>query len=225
MPTPRDWTSPEELITAMARYPWQERFERNRHTLAATDRNCFIRRYVGGNTFRAFRRLPHSPAMVFRDRAYHALFERPGYFPSLLTSRSQRDYDRWIDSLAQHLRSAWKREMEGHPMPFGPSLKLPSLIMKWLCFSSEVPQPSFDRLIWRLHIPLDSYSIQAVRNCVSEFPNAVCIGRVPRSAGMGFITNVELYRAFQAGMRLLAQRAGVPPIVLDYVAWDGGHTE
>ena len=40
------------------------------------------------------------------------------------------------------------------------------LLMKGVCGVPEIPKATYDRLVWFLHVPLDSYSIQAVRNCI-----------------------------------------------------------
>lgn len=55
----------------------------------------------------------------------------------------------------------------GCDISFGPSLKLPNLLMKGVCVvPEEIPKPTYDRIVWFLHVPLDSYTIQAIRNCI-----------------------------------------------------------
>jgi hypothetical protein len=40
---------------------------------------------------------------------------------------------------------------------------------------------------------------------------------------MSSIKDKREYQALQEGIRVLAQRAGVPPIAYDYLAWDVSH--
>ena len=40
---------------------------------------------------------------------------------------------------------------------------------------------------------------------------------------MNFVKDYEAYTCLQVGIRQLADQAGVPPIALDYLAWDDVH--
>ena len=103
------------------------------------------------------------------------------------------------------------------------SFKLPNLLVKRLCLYREVKLKDFNRVVWFLHVPLDSYTIVAVKNCVESFPDQGVIGKVPSTATMSLIKNQKMYDAFQAGIRRMAREAGVPPITLDCLAWDKSH--
>jgi len=113
--------------------------------------------------------------------------------------------------------------MLGNDISYGPSLKLPNLVMRHVCLYRGLSDELVEKLVWYLHVPLDSFTIQAVARCVDLFPNKQAIGRIPASATMSFIKNREMYEAFQEGIRQMAAEAGVPPIALDYVAWDSSH--
>jgi hypothetical protein len=176
---------------------------------------------VGANTFRAFHNMPRKPSEVFRGWALEALIGRPGYFNKLLSIENRADYDRWLHFFAADFRRHWKRKM-GCEIPFGASLKLPNLLMKGVCGVHEIPKTTYDRLVWFLHVPLDSYSIQAVRNCIDVRLQRQ-IGRIPSSAGMGFVKTLGVYDGLQEAIRLLAEKAKVPPIALDILAWDQAH--
>jgi hypothetical protein len=41
----------------------------------------------------------------------------------------------------------------GCEIPFGPSLKLPNLLMKGVCGLHEIPEATYNRLVWYLHVP------------------------------------------------------------------------
>ncbi len=186
---------------------------------AQSDWHSIVDGAVGANTFRAFARLPNRPSAVFREWAYEFLVAGGEHFSNLMAINSQLEYDEWLIECAGTFRRHWKRRM-GSEIPFGPSLKLPNLLMKSACLWRGIPKSKSNRLIWRLHVPLDSYTIQAVRNCMD--PGGT-IGRIPTSAGMGYVNDIETYLAFQELLRSLSGKAKVPPIAIDILAWDVAH--
>ena len=218
MPTPKQWTSSSKLLDALKRCDWQAWFNQGRTEEASGTWTDLITRAVGGNTFRAFRGLPKPPSQVFRSWAHDELLKK-GYFDWLLAVATQDQYNLWLAALAEDLRSTWKAE-EGKQMPYGPSMKLPSLVAKRACLSPQMPSRQFEGLVWFLHVPLDSYTIQAVRRCAAAFWGARLIGAIPSGASMGFVSNPGSYYAFQEGIKSLAADAQVPPIALDVLAWD-----
>lgn len=222
MAKPKVWTDPEKLVTDLKECDWRDRFDRGRQREAGSDARTVIQHSVAANTFRAFRGLPNKPSVVFRQWAFDALFGTTTFFERLLAVTTTSQYDSWLMELADHFRRSWRDAM-GRDVPFGPSLKLPNLLVKSLCLLRDMPRPAVDRIIWFLHVPLDSYTIQAVRGSIVVFPDSAQIGRIPPSAGMGWITNMRMYQAFQAGIGVLATRSGVPRIALDCLAWDAGH--
>jgi hypothetical protein len=107
----------------------------------------------------------------------------------------------------------------GTEMPYGPSYKLPNLLVKCVAMRPEIPAPQRQLLVKCIHIPLDSYTIQALRAWFT-LPQG---GRIPSGATMKFINDLRTYEAFQNEIRQIADIAGVPPITFDYLAWDAGH--
>ncbi len=73
-------------------------------------------------------------------------------FRKLLSIKNRADYDRWLNQFAADFRGHWKRQM-GCEIPFGPSLKLPNLLMKGVCGLHEIPEATYNRLVWYLHVP------------------------------------------------------------------------
>jgi len=216
MPKPKQWTDQVELVEDLKGCRWELRSSKP----PPTDWKRTIKEWVGANTFRAFRHMPEKPSKVFREWAFEALVRRHG-FQELLSIKSRGNYDKWLHHLAADFRSRWKSKM-GREISFGPSLKLPNLLMKGVCGLHEIPEATYKRLVWYLHVPLDSYSIQAVRNCIDEGLKRQ-IGYIPSPAGMGFVTTPEVYDGLQQAIRLLAKKAKVPPIALDILAWDHAH--
>jgi hypothetical protein len=220
MPKPKEWDGPEDLVRDLKRYKWQTWFKRERAKEVESDLPAIVKVAVESNTFRAFQNLPQKPSETFRDWANQALH---GHFRSrLLTVRSQKQYDAWLSGLVRDLRKHWKKKMK-RTIPYGPSWKLPNLLVKRLCLYRELPAQAIDRIIWFLHVPLDKYTILAVKNCVSSFPDPGAIGKVPTGATMSFVKNRRMYNAFQSGIKELTWKAKVPPIALDCLAWDKHH--
>jgi len=220
LPTPKQWESPAKLVDDLRHYDWRGWFHAGRRSNADKDLRAIIKVAVERNTFRAFHKLPNRPSETFRNWAFQA-FNQPS-LAGLLTVNSQSQYDEWLSSLVADFQRDWKEHM-GSEIPFGPSFKLPNLLVKRLFVYREMPTDVFERIVWFLHVPLDSYTIRAVANCVESFPEPISIRKVPSTASMGFVKNEEMYSAFQSGMRKLASKAGVPPISLDCLAWDEGH--
>jgi hypothetical protein len=212
MPTPKIWETADDLVVALKK-DWNTRASKLRN--ADADWETSIESAVSGNTFRAFRNLPHRPSRVFREWAFDALITR-GYLNELKKVRTQENYDQWLDKLVSDFGKYWKRKMKVS-IPFGPSYKLPNLLMKVVC--QRLSPTHRKRTVCFLHVPLDSYTLLGIRSCVI-LPN----GRsIPNRATMRFVDSKEVYTAVQHYIKGLARRAGVPMIAYDYLAWDVGH--
>ena len=214
MPKPKQWPDRATLVRDLRNYGWQKQFGR----VNPADVALIVRRSVSSNTFRAFHHCPKQPSVVFRKWAESALTER-SFLDSLKSVRSRSSYDKWLAAFAQDFRYYWQREMR-KSISFGPSLKLPNLVVKGL-LARDLPGKMRQRLVWFLHVPLDSYTIQALRNGLDK--RGVEIGTIPSNASMGFVRDQSVYDNLQEQIRSLAKEAGVPPIALDYLAWDASH--
>lgn len=212
MPQPKTWLSQAALISDLKEC-WHSR-DQNIDVYSA-DWQTIIREAVSSNTFRAFQRLPARPSITFREWALDALTTR-GYFEELLNLLTQEDYDRWLDRYVSDFRTYWHKAMNAD-ISFGPSYKLPNLLMKLVC--QRLPPADHSRVAWFLHVPLDSFTLVGIRKLV-VLPH----GRlIPRSATMRFIGSSEVYTCVRSQIRELAAKAGVPAIAYDYLAWDHGH--
>jgi hypothetical protein len=214
MPTPRQWKDRDHLVRGLKNYKWKKWFDRE-------ELRMIIRDAVGANTFRAFKRHgSNRPSVTFREWANKALNAKTLH--KLWAVKSQPEYDEWLSKLVNSFTRRWKFKMD-KKMPFGPSFKLPNLLAKRLCLHRAVKPKDFNRVVWFLHVPLDSYTILAVKNCTQCFLDVDDIGRISKTATMSFVKNRKMYDAFQSGIRQLAREAGVPPITLDCLAWDKSH--
>ena len=167
---------------------------------------------VGANTFRAFHHMRQKPSEVFREWAIKALNIRR--LQSLRCVRSQKQYIEWLHELQVNFQLFWKAKMRKE-IAFGPSLKLPNLLMKQLCLWSGIGESDYKTIVGYLHVPLDVYTIQAIANCVDASAAKTDIGRIPKSAAMKFVENRKMYEALQEVIRGVAKKAKVAPIALD----------
>jgi len=87
----------------------------------------------------------------------------------------------------------------------------------WSGFSDEERR----RLISFLHVPLDSYTLMAIRNCLSETEASWVM--IPSSPTMRSIGDNETYVALQAAVRQIADEAGTQAICIDVLAWNPTH--
>ncbi len=221
MPPAKRFPDEGTIIAALHECRWNEQFAKSRRGASDHDLSSIIHDSVGKNTFRAFRHQPRKPSETFRSWALSALDN--ARLNSLRQVNSQPQYSGWLMELSDHFRSFWKDQMEGNEISYGPSLKLPNLLMRHVCLYKELSDVCSEKLRWYLEVPLDSYTIQAVANCVDSFAGKAAIGKIPLTATMNFVRNRAMYEAFQDGIRQIAKKAGVPAIALDLAAWDDSH--
>jgi hypothetical protein len=219
---PKQWPNTESLVKDLRRYPWKEQwFDYERKRCDGLDLPTLIKESILGNTFRGLRvHLGKRPSEVFRRWARRKL--EGGAYDALLRVRSRKDYDSWLLNFADSLRRSWRRQMDKEPK-YGCSMKLVNLLTKKMIFYQGMPPMIARRQTQFLHVPLDHYSLVAVRNCLADFPHRDSVGEIPLSATMSFVRNPQMYNALQNGMRRIAKRAGVPAIVIDVLAWNRLH--
>ena len=201
MPKPKIWDDSDALIRDLKGY-WRRQSQQS--VKVSTEWEEGIRRAVAGNTFRAFRKMPRPPSRVFREWARESLVTR-GFFEELNTISSQKEFDKWLRRLVGGFRRYWLREM-GCEIPFGPSYKLPNLLMKTVC--NKLPSRQRMAVVGFLHVALDSYTLVGLRDCI-RLPNG---RKIPTTATMRFVTDEKVYEDLQQKIRALAKRARVPAI-------------
>jgi hypothetical protein len=220
MPPPKIWENANVLIADLSQRIVQSNALVLRPIDTPADWKRSIRNAVSGNTFRAFPKQksptaktqqPQHPSQVFRDWAFDALITR-GYFKELKRVQSRVGYDDWLEKLVRDFRLHWKRKML-YSIPFGPSYKLPNLLMKVVCY--RLPPSQCQRVLKYLHVPLDSYTLVGIRECM-KLPDG---RRIPTTATMNFVKGKKVYWAVQKRIRELAKSAGVVPIAYDHLAW------
>jgi hypothetical protein len=210
-PVPYEFQNRRELIERLlhGKTEYEKWFAERKESLEE-----IVRHSVAGNTFRAFQRLPQKPSIVFRTWASEECM-RPSFIGELESVRSQTDYDGWLSLFSDKLNDTWQKHMD-QSMPFGPRRKLPNLLMKEVVLWTGLSNGQRTNLIQWLHVPLDSYTLVGIRNCI-ENP------KIPKRATMGFVASETVYDQIQLAIRKIAAEAKVPAIYFDNLAWNSKH--
>jgi hypothetical protein len=201
----------QEIIARLARDRSEiaKQFERREQSIER-----IVELSVGGNTFRSFRGLSKKPSVVFREWATAMLVDNDTTI-RLEALRSQTDYDGWLQETCCAFRSTWQART-GIVMPYGASRKLPDLLIKHFAWWSGLPDNLRDRLIAFLHVPLDSFTLVGIRNCVAD-------PEIPSNATMKFVAGPTMYNQIQRAILEVTDQAKVPAIYFDVLAWNMGH--
>ena len=211
MPKPYEFSTEAELVQRLGErstvHVAREFFAQQSPDIAHV-----VKTGVAGNTFRAFRNLPVRPSVAFRAWA-------TSYIEKTLTGSSAisdgPSYARYVHDSTMKLCSEW-RCVTGSEMGYGRGAKLFNLVMKKFACLSSLSENQRLALIDLQHVPLDSYTIIGLRAIVPRLS-------IPKSATMKFVKTPAQYAEFQAAIREIANKAGVPPIYYDVLAWDMGH--
>lgn len=210
----RYWSNPNQLINSLREFNWSAAIAQKR-TQQTTDMSDLVKRAVQANTWRGFAGL--RPSKIFRPWAVEVF--SGSALTELLGIENRTTYDEWLARLAAALERHWK-DCGGGQIGCGPKYKLIDLLLKIVCESPVVHDDIWRRLVGLIHVPLDKHVLLGLRSCVRHFPNYGSIGVIPEKPSMNFVKNYEAYTSLQEGIRRLANEAGVPPIALDYLAWD-----
>jgi hypothetical protein len=216
MPTAHEFQNKKELVKQLGTHrkyltQWFDR----RHE----DVWQMVIESVGSGTFRAFR---GRPSEVYRSWAYKRLQDTK-VVEQIGSLNSEEEYDWWIENFSTNFRKYWSNQMGAEKrISYGPSRKLPNLLMKHIVLWNRFDDEQRSRLIRFLHIPFDSYSLLAIRNCIPA-PHGEIVGRIPKNVTMKFVDSQAKYDALQTVFRMIANEAKVPAIYVDVLAWNKSH--
>jgi hypothetical protein len=206
-----EFESEEEIIASLrdSKRMMENFFRQRRSSLAEIVSNA-----VAGNTFRAFAHLPKQPSKIFRE---WAISEFTSQHERVLSIRTRTEYGRWLESSCERLNEFWKSNM-GASMNYGPRRKLPNLLMKQFVLWREINEDQRFSLLHFLHVPLDKYSLVALRRC---YPHL----RIRSSSTMSFVDGREKYENIQQAIQSICTRANLPAIYFDILTWDKAHLD
>jgi hypothetical protein len=210
-PTPYEFRNAEEITRCLVRDKTRlgKWFDRRISTLDEIARSV-----LSGNTFRAFPNMSQHPSAVFRRWAM-AEFQNRKTVSELTTINSQAQFDRWVREFSGRFAKAWRRQMNVS-IPYGPGRKLPNLLLKCFVLWDGLSRVQRAKLLSYLHVPLDSFTLIALRNCISD-------PKIPKNATMKFVGDETMYNLIQEVIRDIAHKARVPAIYFEVLAWDKRH--
>jgi len=172
---------------------------------------------VGSNTYRRFAcKGGKHPSGVFREWANHQIQSETNTIKGIELA-SQSAFDSWNEKFAAHFKNFWDQRM-AESINYGPSRKIPNLLLKRLLLWTDIEHGSGKKLLSFLHVPWDSYTLNAIRLCASEIS-------LPKKPSMKDVDTKEKYESLLNLTRKACKKASVPPIYLDTLAWNKSHPE
>lgn len=211
MPTPYEFTSEKALIDAL-KQPKTIKAGQNFFSQISYSIDDVVTRGVSGNTFRAFRNLPVQPSKTFRNWARGYIQDT---FSELSQISSDVAYSDYVHQATVSLCDIWEEQTKSE-MGYGRGAKLFNLVLKKFACLDDLTKEQRNTLIALQHVPLDSYTILGLRLIYPDLA-------IPRNATMKFISTPEQYKQFQEKIIDIANKADVPAIYYDILAWDMGH--
>ncbi|MGH2522545.1 MAG: hypothetical protein ACRDH2_08580 [Anaerolineales bacterium] len=210
-PIPYEFRDEEEIVKRLSRHKTKigKWFDKRIETLGEVTFTG-----VESNTFRAFRNMPKRPSLIFREWA-SAEFQNKKLIKELVSIDSQPRYDDRLITFSDRLCQVWRKQM-GIIMPYGPSRKLPNLLLKCFVLWNGLNNKQRNNLIGYLHVPLDSFTLVGIRNCISD-------PQIPATATMRFVAGETMYNQIQKAIRDITSRVEVPAIYFDILAWNMSH--
>lgn len=212
----------EDLVSRLQRRPWQDDFRKMHDNVVGTSGIDMgplsaIHRSVSGSTFRAFRsRKEWTPSLVFREWAGRRLVG--GKFNELVEVDSRPGYRGWAIDLARNLDREWQGRLR-EPLGIPRALKLINLLAKGLCAVSPLWPAKFKTVVWFVHVPLDKYSLRPLA-CIPELSR---LGINWNTATMSSVLDIKTYDRIQKSIHSICEKATVPALAYDFLAWDVPH--
>lgn len=186
-----------------------------------------VKSSVTGNTFRAFRFRSvgiHdlAPSSVYREWTNLQLNKDKNAICKIESFESMMQY---VIDTASKLDKDWSEKTKGrNKIGFGRSAKLLNLSIKHLLHLDKklCPELNKSEFIKYLNVPLDSYTIQAIRNICPEL-------NIPKNASMGYIQDENQYRKFQNTILELTKKSNnnsereITPFDYEFAVWNAAH--
>lgn len=188
---------------------------------ASNDWNVLVEHSVRQNTFRAFH--GQTPSKSFHTWTVEHF--RKEDFKKLIDQSDEISFDEAHSELVDSLIESWPDCINyGHAaINYGQAAKLTDLAVLAAYQSSQLDTTDLNKAARFIHVPLEEYVLLAIRNCAKTFPGPDAIRKIPPKPSMGFVRSHRQYMALQCGIRFLAKKADVPPLVLDFITWKESH--
>lgn len=135
---------------------------------------------------------------------------------------NQAEYDEAILQFTHRFIDDWAEKCD-HPskrIGFGPAVKMINLLVKTM---QRHKTERINGLEAYMHVPLDWFTLAPMCFIVNDLVDVKYALPITENSTAEFVVNVDLYLLLQSAMRKLANQANCPPIVYDYMCWDGQH--
>lgn len=191
-----------------------------------TTKNAIIRESVESNTYRAFQNKPkkgikyaNTPSSIFRSWAQSVFFVK--YFPRVGKIKNERSFSALHEEIVANLSAYWKKEGKcTKELETAYSCKLVDLLFKFLPRCNKLSNKQRIKLISLIYVPLDSYTLKAIRYLWNEQKNLDLNRRIPSSPGMGLVENdYDYYFDIQNLIRNMMKEQKSPPIYFDLISF------
>ncbi len=187
----------------------------------ANARNYFSRREdiqrtygVGGSTFRSYVGFKNPPSIIFRAWA-----KSTGFSTRILkrmdSIEAYEDFQKIHSTLVRSLQRHWVPEQRKE-LSQARLYKLIDLFVKAVSRSDTNFSHVNRNLVQYGHIPLDRFSLLAVKKCFSGII-------VSRSPSMGDLEDNQTYKFIQSQIKELMKACKLPNLYFDYYAWNAKH--
>lgn len=227
MPTPIIFENQKHFCESINSPDTQNKFEEFFAFPEITDDlELLVKKSVDGTTFRAFRFrtniVPGRPSEIYRTFTTKLLKAK---IPQYGEFKSQAEFREWLIESTNELCCEWHNRTGGNQavaMGFGRGIKLLNLSVKFSLRHSSLDGDLRKKLINWLEVPLDSYTLQGIRELSKQL--FVDLG-ISRRASMGAIKTEAQYIAIQDEIRRLCSNCGADryPIHYEIMAWNLAH--
>jgi hypothetical protein len=189
-----------------------------------TSRYLVIKKSVVGSTIRAYHGGIYEPSSIFRTWSQNVFFKK-GKIETLLKSRDYKEFDKVHAKLERSLNTYWRKKAQKE-LKVCYSCKLLDLLLKMVINFSEIPRRSKNKLLKHLHVPLDKYTLYALRNIWNNHleSNNNELKKITANPSMSFIgDDYNLYMEIQACIRISVKPYN--PIEFDFAVWNRQETD
>lgn len=170
---------------------------------------------IAGNTFRAYVKYKKQPSLIYREWAKETVTEA-NFLKKLNCINKYDEFLKVHKYLQGSLDRFWKRE-QGKSLTFSQRNKIIDLFIKFLSKSEIEEFHSLNQILLEFgHIPLDKFTLLAVKDCFYGIVLAP-------NPSMGDIRETDTYDFIQNQIRELMIDAKLPNLFFDYYAWNLQH--
>ncbi len=179
---------------------------------------------VEANTIRGFNQkklgLKESPMNIYRDWASDFVMWL-GY-TEFREVTDREGFEVFHRKAQQSCERAFQKQGANSGLTYGQTTKLVDLLLKRLVRFPEIPDDERVRLSEFLHVPLEKYTLIAIRELEVIDGEGKPV-KIPKSATMANITRADVYTGIQSLFNDMAKEAEAPTIFLDYLLWEMQH--